>query len=94
MDVIVTQAAERTWRSLPPKYDGAASSTIEALMWELREYGSERLENENTKRRIADLTPSQMRQVAERLAKLQEKYPQTTSRELVAFFEELLKWQS
>ena len=66
--------AERTWRGLPPWRDKAAQSMVEALMFELREYGIEQLKKQNTQRRLADLSVSQLREVIERLIKLQSKY--------------------
>lgn len=59
-------------------YDGAAASTVEALMIEFRTYGVGRLENPSTQRRLADLSQRQVRQIIARLGKLQPQNPSIT----------------
>jgi hypothetical protein len=55
MAIVMTQAAERRWRGLPPERNEAAQSTVEAVMYELRQYGIEQLKNQNTQHRLAEL---------------------------------------
>lgn len=78
---------ERTWRWLQPERDEAAQSTIEALMFELREYGVDQLKKSNTQRRLADLSAWQVREVIARLTKLRPRYPRITA-ELIAALQE------
>ena len=69
------EAVERTWRGLPPEFDGAASSTVEALMLSLRGRGTAALVEESTLRRLSELSPRQVREVIDRLQKLRDRYP-------------------
>jgi ribonucleoside-diphosphate reductase alpha chain len=55
--------------------DGAAQSTIEALMLSLRSRGVEALGEPNTLRRIDDSSSAQLREVLARLIKLRPRYP-------------------
>jgi hypothetical protein len=71
----MTQAAERTWRALPPERNEAVSSTIEAVMYELREFGTEQLKKTNTQRRLAELSLAQLREIIPRLMALRPRYP-------------------
>lgn len=82
--------AERTWRGLLPERDGAAASTVEAAMYELRTYGIGQLEKPNTQRRLSELSTRQMHEVIERLEKLRPKYPQITD-ELISTLREQIK---
>jgi hypothetical protein len=75
--------AERTWRGLPPERDEAAQSTVEALMYELREHGVDQLKNANTQRRFAEFSGRQLREVIERLIKLRPRYPPGITEELI-----------
>jgi hypothetical protein len=80
---------ERTWQGLPPVFDGAAASTVEAIMLELRTYGIEQLKKENTKRRLSELSDRQLREVIQRLVKLQSRYPQIGDKLIFALQEKL-----
>jgi hypothetical protein len=88
--IVMTQAAECTWRGLPPERDEAPQSTVEALMYELRTNGLPQLRKENTQRRLADLSVSQLREVIEQLIRLQPKYPRIDD-ELIETLRELSK---
>ena len=81
--------ADRTLAGLPPQYDGAAQSTVDALMYELREHGVDRLNKADTRRRVADLSATQVRQIIERLKKLQPQYPNITEELLEALREQI-----
>jgi hypothetical protein len=70
-----TEAAERTWRGEPPERGEAASSTIETLMLSLRTRGIAALVEENTLRRLSELSPQQTGEVVNRLQKLRASYP-------------------
>jgi hypothetical protein len=56
----------------------AASSTIEAVLFELRTYGLAALAGPNSRRRLTELSSAQLRQVIERLMRLRSKYPAIT----------------
>jgi hypothetical protein len=60
------------------KLYGAASSTVEALMYELRTYGLAALTGPNCQRRLAELSTAQVRKVIERLDRLRTKYSAIT----------------
>jgi hypothetical protein len=62
--------ADRTLAGLPPKYDGPAQSTVEVLMYELRERGVDGLKKPYTRRRLADCSVKQVQTIIERLSKL------------------------
>ena len=85
----MTQAAEKAWKGLPPEYDGAASSTVEALMLSLRERGAGALAEANTRRRLGNLSPAQVREVIERLDRLRQKYPAITDELLLQLAERI-----
>ena len=57
---------------------GAAPSTVEALMFELRQGGTAALQNPATLRRLAALSRTQVRDVIARLMKLRSAYPAVT----------------
>ena len=82
--------AGRTLAGLPPQYDGAAQSTVEVLMYELRGHGVDRLKKEYTRRRLAALSAMQVRQIIERLIRLQPQYPSITE-ELIETLQEQIK---
>lgn len=84
------EAAERTWRGLPPERDEAAPSTIEALMYSLRGRGITALADESTQRRFSELSPRQVREVIDRLQKMRARYP-AISDGLIGFLSEQLK---
>jgi hypothetical protein len=63
--------------------NGAALGTIEAFIYELREYGLAQLGNPNCLRRLADLSTEQLRDVIGRLMKLKPGYPTTITDQLL-----------
>ena len=81
------EAAERTWRCLPPEFDGAPASTVEALMLSLRERGVAALAEDNTLRRLSELSPRQVREVTDRLQKLRSRYPAISDGLIAAILE-------
>jgi hypothetical protein len=62
----------------------AAQSTFDALLWELREYGVERLKREPTQNRLAQLSSEQLRQLVTAFERLQAQYTRTVTPELIA----------
>jgi hypothetical protein len=56
----------------------AAPTTVEALMYELREDGIAALRVPNCRRRLGDLSPQQVKQVLSRLLALRPRYPKIT----------------
>jgi hypothetical protein len=62
---------------------GAAPTTVEALMYEMREYGLPQLGNPNCLRRLGELSTGQLRDVIGRLMKLRPGYPTTITEELL-----------
>ena len=61
----------------------AAASTIEALVFGLREHGISTLNDEQTRHRLAELSTSQAVQMIKRLEKMAPKYPAITSELIV-----------
>jgi hypothetical protein len=57
---------------------GAAPSTVEAVMYELRTYGIAAMAGQNCKRRLSELSPDQLVEVIGRLMNLRPKYPAIT----------------
>lgn len=66
---------------------GAAPSTIEAVMYELRTYGLAAIAGTNCQRRLADLSNAQLREVIERLDRLRPQYPAITDNLLLSLAE-------
>jgi hypothetical protein len=60
-----------------------APTTLEAFIYELREYGLAQLRNPNCLCRLADLSTGQLRDVIGRLMKLRPGYPTTITDELL-----------
>jgi hypothetical protein len=60
------------------KLYGAASTTVEAVMYSLRERGQAAISEPDCQRRLAELSPAQLRDVIERLDRLRPKYPAIT----------------
>jgi hypothetical protein len=60
---------DRTWHELN-RYEGAPRSTVEALMYSLRERGLSALREANTQRRLAQLNDEQLIQIGNRLQRL------------------------
>ena len=69
---------------------GAAPTTVEALMLSLRSRGAAALAERDTKRRLADLSVVQVRQLIDRLIKLQPRYPRIGD-ELISTLREQIK---
>jgi hypothetical protein len=68
---------EIIWTSPPSPFPSAeaARSTVEALVFELRERGVRALARANCQRRLADLSIAQLKSVIGRLRRLQPHYP-------------------
>jgi hypothetical protein len=66
----------------------APQTTVEAVMYELREDGLAALKVPNCQRRLIDLCPEQLDGVIGRLIKLRPKYPEITD-ELLAVLDEM-----
>jgi hypothetical protein len=60
------------------KQYGAAGSTVEALMYELRTLDLAALAGPNCRRRLASLSTAQLREVIGRLMQLRPRYPAIT----------------
>jgi hypothetical protein len=61
----------------------APSSTCDALLWELREYGVRRLKHAPALRRLSQLSNKQFADLIAALTRLQAKYPKTCSNQLL-----------
>jgi hypothetical protein len=84
------QRAERIMRGLPPDFAGrAAQSTVDAAVFELREYGAAQLNNAQTKARLAQLSAAQIKEVIDRLNRIADRHPAITQ-ELIEDLKELL----
>jgi hypothetical protein len=59
-------------------FDGAPTSTVEALVFELRTHGIAALDHPSCLRRLEDVSTAQLRGVVARLIKLRPKYPDIT----------------
>jgi len=57
---------------------GAAPTTVEALMYELRTYGLAALAGANCRRRLSELSQAQLGEVIGRLMNLRPRYPAIT----------------
>jgi hypothetical protein len=68
---------------------GAAASTVEAVMYELRTYGVAALAGPNCRRRLGELTEAQLGEVIERLIAMRERYPAITDELLFQLGEQL-----
>jgi hypothetical protein len=62
----------------PQQHDQAANSTIEALMYSLRERGAAALLERACLDRLADLSSTQIRDIIARLTALRPRYPKIT----------------
>jgi hypothetical protein len=62
---------------------GAAPSTIEAVMYELRTYGMAATAGANCQRRLSELSPDQLVEVIQRLMNLRPQYPAITDKLLL-----------
>lgn len=70
--------------------DQAAASTVEALMYSLRERGPSALQEPTTQRRLSEMNETQLREVCERLQKLKPHIARAWSPEETAVL--LLTW--
>jgi hypothetical protein len=61
----------------------AASTTCDALLWELREYGLRRLKHPPTLSRLSQLSNKQFAELIAALTRLQPKHPKTCSNQLI-----------
>jgi hypothetical protein len=68
---------------------GAASTTVEALMYELRTLGIAALAGSNCRRRLADLNREQFEDIIRRLIRLRPHYPSITDELLFQLGEQL-----
>ena len=68
---------------------GAAFTTVEALMYSLRERGEAALHERDTRRRLSELSTNQVREVVTRLMRLRPKYPAITDELLFLLSEQL-----
>lgn len=83
------EALEREFlREAHLKY-GAPSSTVEALMLSLRERGVAALTEADTRRRFADLSTAQVREVLARLIRARAKFPAITDDLLLIIGEQM-----
>jgi hypothetical protein len=69
------------------KLYGAAPTTAEALTYSLRERGEAALIEPCCQHRLSDLSTEQVREVIQRLDRLQSKYPKITNQLLLTFGE-------
>jgi hypothetical protein len=78
---------DRDYSAQPPtktaKLKEAASTTCDALLWELREYGPRRLKHSPTLHRLSQLSNKQFVDLIAALTRLQAKYPKTCSNQLL-----------
>jgi hypothetical protein len=68
---------------------GAASTTVEALMYELRTLGLAALAGSNCRRRLAELNREQLQDIIRRLMRLRPRYPNITDELLFQLGEQL-----
>jgi hypothetical protein len=81
---------ERAWTEIyRHRQTGAAASTVEALMLELRERGEAALTLPDARRRLAALSITQVREVIARLITLRPHYPAITDDLLFRLGEQL-----
>jgi hypothetical protein len=69
----------------------AAQSTFDALLWTLREHGAERLNEEATRSRLAQLSVAQVEQLIAALERLRARYARSITDELIATLKEQLR---
>jgi hypothetical protein len=83
----MTARWDRDYPAQPPrkvaKPKEAASTTCDALLWELREYGLRRLKHPSTLRRLSQLSNKQFADLIAALTRLQANYPKTCSNQLL-----------
>jgi len=75
----VTRGAHKRFSAADRVVDGpAAASTVEALKYELRDFGIPQLKKPRTQVRIAELSAEQMADVIAALRRMQAAYPQVS----------------
>jgi hypothetical protein len=78
---------DRDYPPQPPtkgtKLKEAASTTYDALLWELREYGPRQLKRSSTLQRLSRLSNKQIEDLIAALTRLQANYPKTCSNQLL-----------
>jgi len=79
---------ENTLREQRSKY-GAASTTVDALMFSLRARGLSALKEPNCQRRLAELSPAQVNEIITRLIALRPQYPAINDELLFLLSEQL-----
>jgi hypothetical protein len=72
------KAAARRQLSDDPRRHGAPQSTFDALLYELRTHGISQFANPNCRRRLADLSSHQVRELIAALMRLRPKYSAIT----------------
>lgn len=87
----VSNSTSSSRRSRPStkRDQGASISTIEALMFSLRERGKSALTSSDTDRRLSELSPDQLAEMIVRLDRLRSKYPAVTDELLVLLGEKI-----
>jgi hypothetical protein len=72
-------SVEALWDELNTRRGGEATqSTVDALLYQLREGGIAQLKTPTCQRRLAELSASQLRKVVAALVRLQSRYPKIT----------------
>jgi hypothetical protein len=81
---------DTAWAQLndPRRFERAAQTTVEALVFELRENGAAQLEKENCRRRLGELSVEQLLEVVNRLTAMQPQHPKINDA-LIAAIREL-----
>ena len=69
----------------------AASSTVEALMWSLRQRGTAALKEPETRHRLAQLSEAQLIEVADRLQRLKPQIARAWSEQEI---DRLIAWRT
>jgi hypothetical protein len=69
----------------------AAQSTYDALLYTLRQGGAAKLNEKNTRSRLAELSTTQILQLIAALRRLQQQYARTITDELIAVLKEQLR---
>jgi hypothetical protein len=77
---------EASLRNMRTKY-GAAPTTVEALMYSLRERGMAALAERQTQQRLSEMSTAQIKEVIARLVRLRLQYPKITD-ELISYLGE------
>lgn len=75
-----TMSAGALWEALNDqrRYERAAQSTYDALVYELRTYGIAQLEKPNCRGRLGDCSTQQLRDLIAALIRLRPNYPAIT----------------